>query len=89
LQASRAAHSCTPTNVRLFITDKLSKHRFLIDTGSDLCVFPRKLVPQRRSTVDLSAANGTTIPTYGWLPPSLNLGLLRDFTWHFIIADVT
>jgi hypothetical protein len=30
----------TPTNVRLFITDKLSKLRFLIDTGSDLCVFP-------------------------------------------------
>jgi hypothetical protein len=26
---------------RLFITDKASKRRFLIDTGSDLCVFPR------------------------------------------------
>jgi hypothetical protein len=91
LQASSAAHSCTPNNVRLFITDKFSKHQFLIDTGSDLCVFPRKLVPQRRSTVnyDLSAANGTTIPTYGWLPLSLNLGLRRDFTWRFIIADVT
>jgi hypothetical protein len=57
----------------------------------DLCVFPRRLIPQRRSRVnyDLCAANGTTIPTYGWLPLSLNLGLRRDFTWRFVVADVT
>jgi hypothetical protein len=91
LHASSAAHSCTPNNVRLFITDKFSKHRLLIDTGSDLCVFPRNLVPHRTSTVnyDLSAANGTTIPTYGWQPLSPNLGLRRDFTWRFITEDVT
>jgi hypothetical protein len=38
---------------------------------------------------DLSAANGTTIHTYGWLPLSLNFGLRRDFTWCFIMADIT
>jgi hypothetical protein len=39
-------------------------------------------LPQCRSRVnyDLCAANGTTIPTYGWLPLSLNLGLRRYFT---------
>jgi hypothetical protein len=88
---SAATHICTTSTGRLFITDKTSKRRFLIDTGSDLCVFPRKLVPQRKSRVnyDIRAANGTTIPTYGWLPLSLNLGLRRDFTWRFVVADVT
>jgi hypothetical protein len=38
---------------------------------------------------DLCAANGTTIHTYGWLPLSLNLGLCQDFTWRFVVADVT
>jgi hypothetical protein len=36
-----------------------------------------------------SAANGTTIHTYGWLPLSLNFVLCRDFTWRFVMADVT
>jgi cleavage and polyadenylation specificity factor subunit 1 len=36
----------------------------------------------------LYAANGITIPTYGWTSRSLNLGLRRDFLWRFVIADV-
>jgi hypothetical protein len=71
--------------------DRISKRRFLIDTGSDLCVYRRKLIPRRREHVnyDLCAANGTTIPTYGWLSLNLNLGLRRNFTWQFVVADVT
>jgi hypothetical protein len=42
-----------------------------------------------RVNYDLCAANGTIIHTYGWLPLSLNLGLRRDFTWRFVVADVT
>jgi hypothetical protein len=89
-QTAPAAHVCTIATGRLFVTDKSSKQRFLIDTGSDFCVFPRKLIPQRRERVnyDLCAANGTTIPTYGWLPLSLNLGLRREFVWRFVMADV-
>jgi cleavage and polyadenylation specificity factor subunit 1 len=70
--------------------DKVSKRRFLVDTGSDLCVYPRRLVPRRKERVnyDLCAANGTTIHTYGWLPLSLNLGLRRDLTWRFVVTDV-
>jgi hypothetical protein len=58
---------------------------------SDLCVYPRKLIPRRRERVnyDLCVANGTTIPTYGWLSLSLILGLRRDFTWRLLVADVT
>jgi hypothetical protein len=90
-QTSAAAHICATNSGRLFITDKVSKCRFLIDTGSDLCVFSRKLIPQRRTRVnyDLCAANGTTISTYGWLPLNHNLGLRRDFSWRFVMADVT
>jgi hypothetical protein len=59
--------------------------------GSDLCMFPRKLIPQCRERVnyELCAANGTTIRTYAWLPLSLNLGLCTEFTWRFVVADVT
>jgi hypothetical protein len=89
-QTSTAAHVCSTTG-RLFITDRLSKRQFLVDTGSDLCVYPRRLIPRRkeRANYDLCAANGTTIHTYGWLPLSLNLGLRREFTWRFVVADVT
>ena len=61
-----------------------------MDTGSNLCVFPRKLLPGRRERTDytLYAANGTTILTYGWTSLCLYLGLRRDFTWRFVIADV-
>jgi hypothetical protein len=65
-----------------FITDQLSKCRFLNDTGLHLCVFLHKLIPQRRSRIhyDHCAANGTTILTRGWLPLSLNLGWRREPT---------
>ncbi|XP_051170924.1 uncharacterized protein LOC127287845 [Leptopilina boulardi] len=75
---------------RLFVTDDSSKIRFLIDTGADLCVFPRIQLPQQRakSSYELFAANGTVIPTYGTQILNLSLGLRRQFTWRFVIADV-
>jgi hypothetical protein len=90
-QASPAAQVCTTSRGRLFITDRITKRQFLVDTGSDLCVHPRRLVPRRMERVDydLCAANGSTIHKYGWLPLSINLGLRRDFTWRFVVADVT
>jgi len=85
-----AAKVCTTSSGPLFVIDRYSKQRYLVDTGSDLCVFPRKLLPVRRERTDdtLYAANGATIPTYGWTSRSLYLGLRRDFTWRFVIADV-
>jgi len=85
-----AANVCTTSSGRLFITDHVSKRRYLVDPGSDLCVFPSKLLPGRRERTDynLYAANGTTIPTYGWISQNLNLGLRRDFVWRFVVADV-
>jgi hypothetical protein len=86
----RAANVCTTTSGRLFVKDRVHKQRYLVETGSDLCVFPRKVLPRRRERTDYTmyAANGTTIPTYGWISQSLNLGLRREFTWRFVVPDI-
>lgn len=76
---------------RLFVTDIETKVNFLIDTGADLCVYPRSMIrgPRQRSPYELSAANKTIIYTYGTETMTLNLGLRRSFVWRFVIADVT
>lgn len=86
-----AANDCQKSTGRLFVVDKISKTQFLIDTGSDLCVYPRQALklPRTKTSYQLFAANGTSIPTYGWINLNLNLGLRRDFTWRFVVADVS
>lgn len=77
---------------RLVITEQATKRGFLIDTGSDLCCYPYRLLSVRRlqkSNHVLSAANGSDIKTYGLLKLVLNLGLRRAFSWSFVIADVS
>jgi hypothetical protein len=66
-----------PQNGRLSVADSTSKWRYLADTGTDLCVYPGRLIPQYRERVnyELRAANGNTIHTYGWLLLCLNLGV--------------
>jgi len=53
-----ASDSGHPTR-RLFVTDRNTRINFLIDTGADLCVYPRKMVqgPWQKSSYELSAAN--------------------------------
>jgi hypothetical protein len=77
--------------VRQAAYHRISKRKFFVDTGSDICVYPRSPIPRRKehANYDLCAANGTTFHTYVWLPLSLNLGLCRDFTWRLVVADVT
>lgn len=85
-----AAADCLNPGRRLFVTDSESGRRFLIDTGSDLCCFPRHLLKERyiAADYDVRAANGSSIKTYGTIFLRLNLGLRRDFRWNFVIADV-
>ena len=85
-----AADACSKPTGLLYITERSSNLRFLADTGSDLCVFPRRLLPGRkeRNRYDLFAANGTPIRTYGWHTLTLNLGLRRYFKWRFVVAYV-
>jgi hypothetical protein len=85
-----AADACPSPAGRLCITDRVGKLWFLVDTGSDLCVFPWKLVPgpKKRTGYDLFPANGTLIPTFGWRNLTMNIGHRRDFTWRFMVTDV-
>lgn len=85
------ATSGCPSTGRLFVMDSKSKVQFLVDTGSDLCVFPRNLIKERRNKTNYSlcAANGTIINTYGYAHLTLNIGLRRDYAWRFVVADVT
>lgn len=86
-----ATHDCRINTGRLFVTDCRSKLQFLVDTGSDLCVFPRPALRERRTktSYQLCAANGTSIETYGYVQFNLDLGLHRNFLWKFLVADVT
>lgn len=65
--------------------------QFLVDTGSDLCVFPRSFVktPCSKTKFTLTAANNSVINTYGLTQLQLDLGLRRAFTWSFTIADIS
>ena len=75
---------------RIFVTDQTSKVAFLIDTGADVCVYPRKRVSGyvHKCVYELFAANSTTIATYGTIAVNLDLSLRRSFKWRMIVADV-
>jgi hypothetical protein len=45
--------------------------------------------PQVKSNYTLHAANGSSIATYIWLTLTLDLGLRRNFSWRFIVVEVT
>lgn len=86
-----ATSDCPNSSGRLFVSDRKTKMQFLVDTGSDLCVFPRKASKNRRprTTYELFAANGSPISTYGFTQLELDFGLRRVFSWKFIVADVS
>lgn len=82
------ADNGSPNN-RLIITDRTSRLNFLIDTGADISLLPKKLTRcAKPSSLKLFAANGTTINTYGSKTYVLNFGLRREFKWKFCIADI-
>lgn len=76
----------------LFIKDQATGTHYLVDTGSDLSVFPRGLVKKATCSpigYQLYAANGSFIETYGLLTLKPDLGFRRNITWRFIVTDVT
>ncbi|GFS69565.1 hypothetical protein TNCV_3894241 [Trichonephila clavipes] len=75
---------------RLFLLDRKSGQKFLIDSGSEICVIPPSPTMNKLPQSNLLfAANNTKIPAYGMVRKELNLGLRRPFIWTFIIADVS
>jgi len=86
-----AAGDTSPKLRRLHVTDKVTGIRYLIDTGSDVSVYPpqkHQMFRGKAEPYQLYAANGSVIPTYGMKTLQPNLGLRREFPWRFIIADV-
>ena len=74
----------------LYVADKRNKCKYLIDTGAAVSVL-HKSCANRISDADclpLVAANNTAINTYGTSKRVVDVGLKRDYTWNFIVADM-
>ena len=76
-------------NLRLFIEDKNSRIKFLVDSGADVSLVPAGPDAKVSTDYKLYAANGTEIPTYGIRVLTLDLGLRRPFQFPFILAKVS
>ena len=78
---------------RLFVTDRRTGVRFLVDTGAEVSVLPTSRHDRTRhhspSSPPLTAVNGSAIKTYGQRCMNIDLGLRRSFSWLFLIADVS
>ncbi|XP_069182476.1 uncharacterized protein [Procambarus clarkii] len=86
LTASNPAISNTTL---LYISDIITKRRFLVDTGAAASVLPPPQVkPTRTPGLELRAANGTSVRTYETRALLLHFASLGSFTWTFLIADV-
>ncbi|XP_053955148.1 uncharacterized protein LOC128861212 [Anastrepha ludens] len=74
---------------RLFVYDRTTGTKFLVDTGADISVTPPSRQDQTTPTqFHLQAANGSKIETYGEKVIVLNIGLQRPIRWIFRIAKV-
>ncbi|CAE1303859.1 unnamed protein product [Acanthosepion pharaonis] len=62
----------------------------LLDTGAAISVIPYQERPyfSKPTLLKLQAANGSAIDTYGERTLTLNIGMRRDFTWTFTVANV-
>ena len=91
LSLAAAGESGPRTSKRLFVTDRLSKLSFLVDSGADVSAVPPTAAERlsRPATHDLVAANGTPIRSWGFRMVSVDLGLRRLFRMPFRVADVT
>ncbi|KAH9510569.1 hypothetical protein DERF_009091 [Dermatophagoides farinae] len=82
---------------RLFIVDKSSGKHILIDTGSDVSIWPTSSKylnvfnnnnkKSQRCNFQLFAHNGTRITAYGLERITIDLGFGQPFTYSFIIAE--
>lgn len=88
---ANAAISGVNFSSRLFIRDPKSNISFLVDSGAEVSVLPRRFGAAFRkpeSSTSLVAANGSPIRSYGTRCLELSLGLRRIYAHVFVIADV-
>ncbi|GFR88953.1 transposon Ty3-I Gag-Pol polyprotein [Elysia marginata] len=79
------------SNLSSDIRSILAGRSYLVDTGAEVSVYPasvqeRKFQPASSS---LTAANGTSIPTWGKRNVSLAIGHKGQYNHEFYLADVT
>ena len=96
-EPNETRHDCVITETSklspsrlLCVADKRNKCRYLIDTGAAVSVLPRSCA---NGTVDsdslpLVTVNSSTITTYGTSKRIVDVGLKREYSWTFIVADV-
>ena len=96
-EPNETRHDCVITETSklspsrlLYVADKRNKCRYLIDTGAAASVLPQSCV---NGTVDadslpLVAANNSTITAYGTNKRIGDVGLKREYSWTFIVANV-
>ena len=70
----------------IYLTDTLSNHRFLIDTGATISLFPHRS-KEKPSSLQLIAANGQSIPSWGNRIITFQFGN-HCFNWDFKLAAV-
>ena len=73
-----------------FIQDEINDHTFLVDSGAFMSIFPAAEHEKKdhpSSCVQLIAANGITISTYGQRELTLRFHG-RTYHWRFMLADV-
>ncbi|BHF83023.1 hypothetical protein SprV_0802616400 [Sparganum proliferum] len=83
--------SGSPSSGRtIYVCDKVTRRRFLVDTGAQISVIPLTPVDRRCPSpgLHLQAAKCSPIPTFGSLSLTLNIGFRRSFSWIFVVADV-
>jgi hypothetical protein len=86
------ARAAGRNNGLLFLSDIVSKQQFLVDTGAEVSVLPATGFDTRtrKEGPPLSAANGSSIKTYGTRTLSLHLATnTYMYQWDFVIPDVS
>jgi hypothetical protein len=76
------SYQAVPQQRHLFVVDVATKERFLVDTGAEISVYPVNKLRYRPAATELQlhAASGSTITTFGFRAMDLNLGVRRQFT---------
>ena len=75
----------------LWIEDRATGTRYLVDSGAAVSVLPPTPVERReqsRVAYDLLAANGSPIPTFGSRQVQLAVSSGCQFEWNFVVAEV-
>ena len=84
-----AAGTPKPNKDRIWIYDRDGGEHHLVDTGTELSIKMASEFDRQRGCkgAPLSAANGSSIKTYGERSMSIRIGS-KCLTWTFIVADV-